>query len=536
MTTNFEQTYEKLKKIRVRNDLKLRKLKHLKDTYTDFGGVERPLKLRYYQIQGMLHLVMMRRFMLGDDTGLGKTVETIAALCYAWEQEPNRKAVVFTTKSASKQWAEEFAKFTQGIRVILCRGTPAIRTAARKRWEDATGPTVIIMGYGAARRDFAKIQDWEDYSLVCDEATVFKNPKTQIHQIVKYLSDQAYRAWGLTATLIKNNLMEGYGIYRVLVPGLFDMTERQFMYYYALVRMQTVAKGRQVPVIEGYLPLKIQEFKRNIDPYYIGRPKHEVADDLPALLPPVLLEVDMDPDQDDKYAEALEGFLEVGKVGEEETKELTQLTAITYCQQIANALELMGGEGSSPKIRLLVELLSEGDLEMANVIVFSRFRKMIDLAMVALKKAKINAVRITGTENEDKRERAKKAFQDPREKARVACITTAGSDAINLQAAEAIICLDTPWSAGDFLQLLGRMIRIGSVHERVQVMHLLARSQRFPQTVDHRVMGVLNGKMDLLEAVLGKRLKGDRTQKTIKVGSDMADLFQALRMDARQGK
>ena len=530
----FQQTCEKLKKIRTREDLKLRELRHLKKTYTDFGGQERPLVIRQYQIQGMMHLVLMRRFMLGDDSGIGKTIQAIAALCYGWEKNPDRKAVILTTKSATKQWAEEFSKFTKGIRVILCRGTPGERAAARQRWETSTGPTVIIMGYGSARQDFTKIQEWADYSLVCDEATVFKSPTAQIHQIVKYLSDQAYRAWGLSATLIKNNLMEGYGIYRVLVPGLFQMTERQFMFYYAMVRMQTVAKGRQIPVIEGYMPQKIREFKNNIDPYYLGRPKHEVATELPALLPPIRLEVDMTPEQDAKYGETLDGFLEVGKVGEEVTKEITQLTAITYCQQIANSLGTLDlTTKKSPKLQLLLDLLTEGDLAGANVIVFTRFRKMIDLIMPALAKAGVDAVRITGTENEDKREAAKAAFQDPRQKTRVACITTAGSDAINLQAAEAIICIDTPWSAGDFLQLLGRMIRIGSVHERVQVFHMLARSKRFPKTVDHRVMDVLNSKMDLLEAVLGKRLKGDRTERTIRVEKDISTLFQALRADAQ---
>jgi hypothetical protein len=63
---------ERLKSIRERTDLTLRKTKHLKDTFTGFDGTEHPLSLRYYQVQGVLHLVMMKRFIIGDDTGLGK--------------------------------------------------------------------------------------------------------------------------------------------------------------------------------------------------------------------------------------------------------------------------------------------------------------------------------------------------------------------------------------------------------------------------------------------------------------------------------
>jgi hypothetical protein len=65
---------ERLQKIRDRKDLKLRPTKYLKQTFTGFDRKEHPLKIRYYQVQGILHLVAMKRFLLGDDTGLGKCV------------------------------------------------------------------------------------------------------------------------------------------------------------------------------------------------------------------------------------------------------------------------------------------------------------------------------------------------------------------------------------------------------------------------------------------------------------------------------
>jgi hypothetical protein len=64
--------HPKLKEIRERNDLKLKPTKYLKSTFTDFDGKEKPLNIRYYQVQGILHLVSVPRFLLGDDTGLGK--------------------------------------------------------------------------------------------------------------------------------------------------------------------------------------------------------------------------------------------------------------------------------------------------------------------------------------------------------------------------------------------------------------------------------------------------------------------------------
>lgn len=525
----------KLKEIRGREDLKLRSTKYLKTTFTDFAGKERPLTIRYYQVQGILHLRIMKRFLLGDDTGLGKTLESIAFLCYLWEAEPDRKVIVLTTKSATRQWVDEFTKFTVGVKVIICKGNPAQRKAARKMFLDADGPTVMVMGYRSAVGDFTDMQGWKEYVLIADEATAFKNSKTQVHQVCRHLSENADRMVALTATMIKNHLMEGFGIYQVILPGLFGMTEKQFMLYYALTQKQPIGGGRYIDIIVGYLPAKIREFRQVIDPYFLGRAKHEVATELPVLTSRVM-EVELTDDQETKYDEALEGLLEMVKDGASTVQEVTKLTAISYCQEILGHLGMIGIEDSeSPKVDALIEMVAEGDFADDKVIVFSRFEKMVSFVMARLKKEKIPAVRVTGKENEDQRRAAMKAFQDPNSDVRVICITTAGSEAINLQAAKALVCMDTPWSAGDFLQLLGRMIRIGSDHDKCYVVHMVGRrSGKKKETIDHRIMEVLGKKMNLIEAVLGKRVKGEGEDTTIQVENDISDLFSSLRNDAKE--
>jgi SWI/SNF-related matrix-associated actin-dependent regulator 1 of chromatin subfamily A len=410
------------------------------------------------------------------------------------------------------------------------------------------------MGYRSAVLDFTSMQPWKDFILICDEATAFKTPTTQVHQVVRHMSGAADRTWGLTATLIKNHLMEGYGIYQVIVPGLFGMNKNQFMLYYCLCRMQSIPRSnRQIPVIVGYLPERIQEFKDMIDPYFIGRAKHDVASDLPALIMQEI-EVDLTDLQEEKYAEALAGLLEVGgtptttaavvttpdgsdrEVAASHTlKEVTKLTAIIYCQQIINSPELIGIDGESPKLEALIDFLTEGDFAEEKVIVFSRFKKMIDIIMPRLAKEKIKAVRITGDETTPQRDAAMTAFQNPDSDVRVACITTAGSEAINLQAAKAFVCFETPWSAGEFLQLIGRMIRIGSAHDTCSVVHLVAKGRK-KKTVDHRVLEVLGKKMHLVEAILGKRLKGTGDSSVISVENEISDLFQSLKQDAKEQK
>lgn len=535
MDDQTKQTYERLKQVRARTDLKVKPSKYLKQTFTGFDGVERPLTLRDYQIKGILHLASMPRFLLGDDTGLGKTLQSISALTYLWNADPNLKSIILTTKSAIDQWRDEFTKFTTGVRAITVSGTKAEREAAYRAFQAATGPTVLIMGYRSAVNDFSTLQDWGGFVLITDEATAYKTPTTQVHKVILWLSKKASRVWALTATLIKNNLMEGYGIYGVLVPGLFNPNRNKFMVDFCVIKMQPIGRGRQVPIIVGYRKDDIARFRETIDPYFLGRPKHEVSTELPALTMRDV-KVALTAKQLAKYGEAVDGLLDVVKEGTEEQRETTKLTALIYCQQIVNDLGLIGYDGEdSPKLDALAELLDE-DLDGEKVIVFTRFRKMVDIAAPYLKGKGIECVRITGDEDATQRRDAAKRFQDPNDKTRVCFITTAGAEAVNLQAAKAIIFYDSPWSAGDYLQVLGRMIRIGSQHDKVYAIHLITQG-----TIDGYVAQVLKRKMQLIESVLGKRLKGDGdgantdNSAVIENTNEVNDLFASMVKDARKG-
>jgi SNF2 family DNA or RNA helicase len=318
----------------------------------------------------------------------------------------------------------------------------------------------------------------------------------------------------------------------VVVPGLFG-THTNFLNEFCITRMQTLpGTRRQVPVITGYRQRDIALFRERIDPYFLGRPKFEVARELPPLVVRHV-KCEMTRFQAEKYKEALSGLLEVGVRTETdarmaEEREVSKLTAVSYCQQIVNHPELIGCEGDSDKLDTLLDTLTEGELADEKVIVFTRFSKMVDLLMPILAKAKIKAVRITGAEDEKKRKAAQDAFQDSKGDTRVIVITTAASEAINLQAAKALIFYDTPWSAGEYLQIIGRMIRIGSTHDRCFALHLVCTG-----TIDVRVTQVLAKKMDLVEQVLGRRLKGEDDDVVVNSSDDLTDLFEGLMEDAR---
>lgn len=585
MDDALTKTYSKLLEIRERQDLTLRPLRYLKPTYTFHDGSERPLSIRYYQVQGILHLILMARFVLGDDTGVGKSLEAIVALCYLWEKNPQQKVIILTDMSAVWQWVAEIARFTTGVHALAYMGDPmtgvkraqrdlpalekelkalpspdtgeekqkykalkakvaSLRKLAkrntsiqdrediRQEFENHEGPCVLVMNYEKARVDINALQGWKDYILVCDECQAFKSPESQIHQVAAYLASRSKRTWGLTATLIQNRLLEGYGIYKVIMPGLFG-SKNDFQHDYSIVEMVWVGQNRKIPKVVGHSPEHVKRFKEAIDPYYVGRAKWQVATELPSLTIKSM-ECRLTPWQEAKYDETLAGILEMA---DGDVKETTMLTQIGYCQQICNHPQVLGFDEESPKLDLLIDLLTTGEFAGVKAIVSSRSKKMVHLIVAALKAKKVKSVTVTGDDSAAVREKNKNLFQDTSSGVDVICITDAGKQAINLQAAQVIIFFDTDFSGGVYLQKLGRMIRIGSEHDTCYAVHLVAKRAHGGKTVDHRCMDILNTKMDLIEAVLGKRIKGEGDEAgIIREDNDITQLFASLREDAKKAR
>lgn len=634
----------RLEQIRQQDELKLKPLKYLRETFRRYEDADpQPLVIRPYQIQGAMHLVAMPSFLLGDDTGTGKTITTITALCCMWERDPNLKVLVLTTKSSVPQWEEEILRFTEGVEVFTVHSVktkPALTKKPLKRerskknpdkpseyetfckligydtsdpkglfqnrvfdilsrlWKEADhhrykkrrdpdtakfaldlcrkkvngkkyteedrarlkatlkerrfvptpgrtrrakvydkfieheGPCMLVMTYRKAVLDISALDNdkFRDFLFVCDEATAFKTPNTDTHQACALLAERAGKTWALTATFIENRLMEGFGIFKIVAPGLFP-NKRRFMFQFGVVRQVPIGKGRFAMKVVDHTPDQIEDFKEHIDPFFLGRAKHDIATDLPSV---VMREVDLEMTkaQRDLYEEALTGLLEVGTEDGIEEREVTKLTSINYCQQIIDHPELIGRAGGSVKLDWLLDTLTgDNDLAQHKVIIFNRFEKMISILEREFNKRNIPNVRVTGKEGAKKRGVNLRKFQNPKDETRVIFITEAGTEALNLQIAKAMIFTNRPLSGGKYLQGLGRNVRIGSEHDMVYAIHLSCRG-----TMDRHIRRLQDKKLKLMEAVMGQRLNRIDAEE---VGGDediINLLFDSLMQDALEAK
>ena len=167
---------EKLMGIRTRTDLKLKPTPHLKTTFTDFSGNERDLSIRYYQVQGILHLIFMKRFLLGDDTGLGKCkpldslVLTDRGLLRLGDLAPRGETVpdqFYPLTQPTSVWTG-FQAGWQPIKHYYCGGTKPTKRIVTRRGYETAGSWVhpVWMRLPGGER-FQQLQEVQPGSYAC---------------------------------------------------------------------------------------------------------------------------------------------------------------------------------------------------------------------------------------------------------------------------------------------------------------------------------------------------------------------------------
>jgi Superfamily II DNA/RNA helicases, SNF2 family len=494
-------------------------------------------KLRYYQVVGSLHMMLLDRMILGDSTGLGKTLVTIAAYTWLLEKDLTLKLLVVTPKSAMQQWAEEFDKFTQGITVkVITAEFPGLTgPQARKLQYQEFKENVMVINYDPLRNEYEAIKETlgNNYMVTYDEATAFKSRKAITHFACKIVAESAQRVYGLSATIIKNGLEEVWGIYDVVVPGLFgNITKfRKDYCVQEMMRLRINGRERLIPKTIGYKNLSA--FKQVLDPYLLVRKKEAVATELPKLISRKVI-LEMLPEQKEIYRQALSGILYEERIKQEyfeitdkirngqndekiqqrfeelrvkydqfmttEGRKKGKLAALTYCQMISNGPQLLNMNIESSK-ELEFERLMKEELANEKVILFTRFKVGIPYLEIICERNHIPFTKISGEVSSSDRTKAQHLFQDT--DCPLIFITTAGSQALNLQAASVIILYDTPWSYGDLVQTLGRAQRIGSLQEHILVIHFINKG-----TIDVRVMNKVSTKKELSDEVLGDTAVG----------------------------
>ena len=162
---------------------------------------------------------------------------------------------------------------------------------------------------------------------------------------------------------------------------------------------------------------------------------------------------------------------------------------------------------------LLGELFQDKDTK---IIIFSEWIRMLMLVRELLENMGIKFAWHTGDVDQKKRRDEINYFKND-EQCKVFLSTDSGSVGLNLQVANVVINLDLPWNPARLEQRIARAWR---KHQRktVQIINLISEN-----TIEHRMIGLLNLKRSLADSVLDS---GDSTE--VEIPSGRASLMNNL--------
>ena len=202
--------------------------------------------------------------LLADDMGLGKTAQVIAFIVDGISKGRLRNILIVVPNSLITNWEREIAKFATGLRSYIHWGNTRAGFPQQIRDE-----RIIISTYSTLVNDLSLFEELNFDLLVCDEASLLKNPHSNRTEAINKLK-YAFSIL-VTGTPFENSLTDVWSITNILEKEFLG-PEAQFFKKY------------------GSLPLNelngadLSKIQKHIEPIMLRRLKEEVLDDLPEKL------------------------------------------------------------------------------------------------------------------------------------------------------------------------------------------------------------------------------------------------------------
>ena len=390
--------------------------------------------LRRYQTFGGKFALTQNRVIIGDEMGLGKTLQAISALSHRKANGANRFLVI-SPASVVINWTREI-ETRSDLSVIKIHGED--HPEQLRLWIEKSG--VGLTTYDTLKSfqlDGPQIKALAIDTIIADEAHYVKNLHTGRAKTITKWIDNAPNVIFLTGTPMENRVVEFINLAKLLDPNHGNSLDRKVL-----------ASGPE-------------PFKQAVAPIYLRRNTSEVLKELPDLI-----EVEEYCNWDGVDTKFYEFAVASGNF-----MGMRQATFV-------------GLEGQLPsKLIRLLELVEEAFDSNQKVIIFSYFRKTIDLVTKHLGESAIGP--ITGSTSAQERQNLVDQFQNsPEPKVLVGQIQAAGTG-LNIQAASVIILCEPQIKPSLETQAIARAHRMGQVRN-VQVHRLIV-----PNSVDEQMLQML---------------------------------------------
>lgn len=442
---------------------------------------------------------MKLRSLLSWDMGLGKTVATNAVF---YRNPQTLPAVVVCPASVKYQWEAEAAKF--GIRSTVAEG----RKPPNRNGRLLGSEKLLIINYDILPQWVDSLSSVGLRTIVIDECQMLGNPQSNRTKATVRLARPMKYAIGLSGTPLTNRPAEMWSTLNILRPDLFG----SFWHYACdfcdpkFIRGEWQYKGAT----------NLDELNRQLQPVMIRRRKRDVLADLPPLRRRIVPVPIRNPAE---YREAHDDFLAWIKRTDpahwRSAARAEQMTRPGYLLRLTARLKMRA------VIKWANDFLEQGDEKL---VLFAYHKKAID----ALKrKCRAKSVVIDGSVTGRKRTAAKDQFRrDPNTRLLIGNLKACGTGVDGLQevCSTAGIC-ELWWVPGAFLQLEGRLERIGQKHQ-IDMVYLVAQG-----TIEERLCQVLQDK----QQVIAKTLDGEDAVDDLNLFDELVSIMKTEKQESTGG-
>lgn len=439
-------------------------------------------ELYKYQEDGLQYLLTHPVCLLGDEMGLGKSIQTIAALRLLINRGEVKRALIMCPKTLVNDWLTKLVTWAPDVQLTCISGKKKFRVWS---WQ-CTHVPISLVAYETFREDLKKgVADPTGFDMVIlDEAQRIKNPERATHLAVAQIT--AKWRWGLSGTPLENQVRELVGIFQYLVPGL-------------------------LPNAKAILPHQVPKI---VAPYVLRRCKADVLKHLPPKEHQVVwLELNhfqrvaYDREKNRIRAEgSADGYSNI-------------LEKINRLKQICN---LDPASGASCKMTFLEQELDRICQEDDKVLVYSQY-PVVTLKRLMPRLERFTAWLFDGSLSDFNRQMMMHIFQSQELPKVMAMSLKAGGVGLTLTRANHVYHFDSWWNPATAAQAEDRAHRIGQ-KKIVYVTTMMTKG-----TIEERIFNLMNQKRELFRQVMDPLTdKGDDERAISKLISkeDMISLLK----------
>lgn len=442
-------------------------------------------KLLPHQIEAFNYGMERDKILIGDEQGLGKTLESIA-ITVARKKDLVKCLIVCGVNSVKYNWEKEISIHSKEKSVMIDGKTMDIRVQQLNEWYKGAEYFGII-NIESLRNEkiqdalYVGIKDGFIGAIIVDEIHKAKNGSSQQGKALRFL--KAPVKIGLSGTPMN----KAEDLWNILT--WLEIEKRSF---YSFRNTYCIMGGYGGYKVVGHKNL--ESLNAELNEVMIRRKKEEVLD-----LPPKVYSteyVELTKAQQKLYKDIKNGIIEDME---------NILASVNPLSCTLRLRQLTGGlfTEDNPKLERVKDMLDEEIIPNGyKAIIFSQWKQVTELYLEALKE--YNPIYITGEIDPEDRQKAVDRFQtDPNCKLAIGTIGAMGTG-LTLNKASYVFFVDKKWWNGDNEQAEDRAHRIGTAGT-VNIISLVAKG-----SIDEGVEEYLIENKDLFERVVdGKGTKAD---------------------------